>query len=84
MPESKQRKNRNKAKGPTRSRTRQEVATAKSQPPSPTWYVVLMTVLMAVGVVMVVARLMFALDQWILYVGLLLIAVGFLMTTSYR
>jgi positive regulator of sigma E activity len=33
---------------------------------------------------MVVARLMFALDQWILYVGLLLIAVGFLMTTSYR
>ena len=85
MPESKHRKNRKQAKGPTRSKTRQEVAAAQSRPPSPTWYVVLMTSLMGVGMLMVVARFMFvSLEQWVLYVGLLLIAAGFLMTTNYR
>jgi hypothetical protein len=81
MPESKRRKPRNS--GPTKSRKPQQVA-AKSQPPSPTWYVVLMTALMAVGVIMVVTRFVLTLDQWVTLVGLGLIAVGFLMTTNYR
>lgn len=82
MPEPKRRKPK---QGPTRSRTPRSVIEARSQPPSPTWYVVLMTILMALGVIMVVSRFMFVqLDQWVLYVGLLLIAAGFLMTTNYR
>jgi hypothetical protein len=82
MPEPKRRK---PNKGPTRSRTPRTVIEARSSPPSPTWYVVLMTSLMALGVIMVVSRFMFVqLDQWVLYVGLLLIAAGFLMTTNYR
>ncbi|MDH4118383.1 MAG: cell division protein CrgA [Acidimicrobiia bacterium] len=81
MPESKRRKPRNT--GPTKSRdlSRQD---AKTQPPSPTWYVVTMTALMAIGVVMVVARFVFSMDQWVTLAGLGLIAVGFLMTTNYR
>ncbi len=81
MPESKRRKPRNT--GPTKSRNPQQVA-AKSQPPSPTWYVILMTALMAIGVVMVITRFVFSWDQWVTLAGLALIAVGFLMTTNYR
>lgn len=81
MPESKRRKPRNS--GPTKSRKPQQVQ-AKSQPPSPTWYVILMTALMAIGVIMVIARFVFSWDQWVTLAGLALIAVGFLMTTNYR
>lgn len=43
-----------------------------------------MTVLMAVGVVLVVARFILNWDNWVTLLGLGLIAAGFLMTTNYR
>jgi hypothetical protein len=84
MPESKRRKPR--YSGPTvgRDQSGQAVSSSKSQPPSPTWYVVLMTALMAIGVIMVITRFVFSWDQWVTLVGLGLIAVGFMMTTNYR
>jgi uncharacterized membrane protein HdeD (DUF308 family) len=81
MPESKRRKPRHS--GPTRSK-KEVVNPTRSKPPSPTWYVVTMTALMGLGVIMVIARFVFSLDQWVTIVGLLLIAAGFLMTTNYR
>jgi positive regulator of sigma E activity len=44
----------------------------------------MMTALMAIGVVMVVARFVFEWQQWVTLAGLACIAVGFLMTTNYR
>lgn len=82
MPESKRRKPRNP--GPTRARDHHGQVAAKSQPPSPTWYVVMMTTLMAIGVIMVISRFVFSWDQWVTLTGLGLIAIGFLMTTNYR
>lgn len=82
MPESKRRKPR--YAGPTQSRDHSGQVVSKSAPPSPTWYVVLMTVLMAAGVILVISRFVFSWDQWVTLTGLALIAVGFLMTTNYR
>lgn len=78
MPESKRRKP--KSVGPTRSKK----AAASKKEPSPRWYVALMTGLMAVGVLVVVARFVFETDEWLLLVGLGCISAGFIMTTSYR
>ncbi|MFO7548208.1 MAG: cell division protein CrgA [Acidimicrobiia bacterium] len=82
MPESRKRKPR---KGRTASgrQSPTEVKVERDEP-SPTWYVVTMTGLMAVGVVLVLLRFVFDLDQWVLLVGLGMIAGGFLMTTGYR
>lgn len=82
MPESKRRKPR--YIGPTQSRDHSGQVVSKSAPPSPTWYVVLMTTLMAIGVILVISRFVFSWDQWVTLTGLGLIAAGFLMTTSYR
>ncbi len=78
MPESKRRKP--KSMGPTPSR---HVA-AKEKDPSPQWYVALMTVLMALGVILVLGRFVFQTEQWVLLIGLVLISAGFIMTTNYR
>jgi uncharacterized membrane protein HdeD (DUF308 family) len=59
-------------------------ATAKAKDPSPTWYVALMAGLMVIGVLLVLSRFVFELDQMVLVAGLVCIAAGFLMTTSYR
>jgi len=80
MPESKRRKP--KSTGPTAAK--KASATTSSAPPSPTWYVALMAGLMVVGVILVLLRFVLTLDQWVLLVGLGMIAAGFLMTTNYR
>jgi uncharacterized membrane protein HdeD (DUF308 family) len=59
-------------------------AAAKAKPPSPTWYVVVMAGLMAIGVLLVLSRFVFELDRLVLIGGLVCIAAGFLMTTNYR
>lgn len=79
MPESKRRK----PKNPPQSKKALEAA-AKSKDPSPTWYVGLMAGLMVVGVILVLARFIFELDQLVLLAGLVAISGGFLMTTNYR
>lgn len=79
MPESKRRK----PKNPPQSKKALEAA-AKSKDPSPTWYVAAMAGLMVVGVLLVLLRFIFELDQLWLLAGLLAIAGGFLMTTNYR
>ncbi len=78
MPESKKRKKR-----PPVSAMAVEAAT-KAKEPSPTWYVALMAGLMLVGVVLVLLRFILNLEQAFMFVGLLAIAAGFLMTTNYR
>lgn len=80
MPESKRRK----PKKPQRARPQTVTATAKTAAPSPTWYVALMAGLMVVGVIVVIARFVFQLDNWVTVGGLAMIAAGFLMTTNYR
>ena len=78
MPESKRRKP--KHSGPTPSRKPKEV----TREPSPTWYVVLMFAMMALGVALVLLRYFLSWDNIILVLGLGFIAGGFLMTTAYR
>lgn len=80
MPESKRRK----PKQTTATRPKNPAATAHEGDPSPTWYVATMGGLMVVGVLLVLARFIFSLDQLWLVGGLVLIAGGFLMTTNYR
>jgi hypothetical protein len=81
MPESKRRK----PKRPSLARTPTPAAkSVKLKTPSPTWYVALMAGLMGVGVVLVLLRFVFELQQWLLIAGLGAIAAGFLMTTNYR
>jgi uncharacterized membrane protein YjjP (DUF1212 family) len=84
MPKSKGRKKANRR--PTPPKKRQEVA--KKQPPSPTWYVVLMWGLMAVGILVILINYMGLLpggtSNAYLIAGLLGIAVGFAMTLNYR
>lgn len=82
MPESRKRKPRKQSK-PAGRPSPTEV-TVKKDEPSPTWYVATMAGLMAVGVILVLVRFVFGLDQWVLLVGLGMIAGGFLMTTGYR
>jgi len=79
MPESKRRKPKNR---PQSSKAAEAAARAKE--PSPTWYVAMMAGLMVVGVVLVLARFIFDMNQVLLLVGLGAIAAGFLMTTNYR
>lgn len=59
-------------------------AAAKAKEPSPTWYVAVMAGLMVVGVILVLVRFVFQLDQLVMFAGLVAIAVGFAMTTNYR
>lgn len=79
MPESKRRKPKNRPQSPQAAE-----AAAKAKEPSPTWYVAMMAGLMVAGVVLVLARFIFEMDQVLLLVGLGAIAAGFLMTTNYR
>ena len=79
MPESKRRKPKNLP--PSKQAL---AAAAKEKDPSPTWYVAVMAGLMVVGVLLVLVRFVFELDQLVLVGGLVAIAAGFLMTTNYR
>ncbi|HEY5685459.1 MAG TPA: cell division protein CrgA [Acidimicrobiia bacterium] len=80
MPQSKRRKPKNLTATPPSS----PAAAEHKRDPSPTWYVVLMAGLMVVGVLLVLARFIFSLDQLMLIAGLALIAAGFMMTTNYH
>jgi len=79
VPESKRRKSKSR---PAPALT--AAAAAKAKDPSPTWYVALMAGLMVIGVILVLIRFIFELDQLVLVGGLVCIAIGFLMTTNYR
>lgn len=59
-------------------------AAAKAKDPSPTWYVAVMAGLMVLGVILVLVRFVFQLDQLVMFGGLVAIAIGFAMTTNYR
>ena len=80
MPESKRRKPKKGHRQPTKPAT----AEVKQKGPSPTWYVALMAALMGIGVVLVIVRFLFNLDNLFTIVGLAMIAGGFFMTTNYR
>lgn len=82
MPESKRRKPKNA--GPTQSRTASNTLLSNDDDASPTWYVAVMAGLMVVGTLLVLARFVFSMHQFVLLVGLGLIAAGFFMTTNYR
>ena len=78
MPVSKTRKKKNS--GPTQSATPKKETHAES----PTWYVWSMVGLMALGTVTVVSAYLFSLGNITLVVGLILIAIGFLMTMNWH
>ncbi|HEX6945942.1 MAG TPA: cell division protein CrgA [Acidimicrobiia bacterium] len=78
MPESKRRKPKSR---PLSSAAQ---AASKAKEPSPTWYVAMMAGLMIVGVLAVLARFVFQLDQIVMFGGLVAIAIGFAMTTNYH
>ena len=78
MPESKRRKPKSKPLSPAAQ------AAAKAKDPSPTWYVVTMAGLMVLGVILVLVRFVFQLDQLVMFGGLVAIAIGFAMTTNYH
>ena len=82
MPESKRRKPKNPS--PTKSRTAYNAVLNTNEDPSPTWYVAVMAGLMIVGTLLVLIRFIFRQDQFLLILGLGLIAAGFFMTTNYR
>lgn len=82
MPESKRRKPKNTSA--TKSRTANNAVLSSGDDPSPTWYVAVMAGLMIVGTLLVLARFIFGMEQWLLLLGLALIAGGFFMTTNYR
>ena len=82
MPESKRRKPKNTSA--TQSRTANNAVLRTDEDPSPTWYVAVMAGLMIVGTLLVLVRFIFRQDQFLLIVGLGLIAAGFFMTTNYR
>ncbi|MFO7300222.1 MAG: cell division protein CrgA [Actinomycetes bacterium] len=79
MPESKRRKRKSRPLSP-----QAQQAATKTKEPSPTWYVALMAGLMILGVILVLVRFIFQLDQFVMFIGLLAIAIGFAMTTNYR
>lgn len=83
MPESKGRRKSKQIKRPTPPKNPVRKAEA-ARGPSPTWYVAVMFGLMALGVLMVVARYIFQLDNTLLIGGLVAIGVGFIMTTNYH
>lgn len=78
MPESKRRKPNGRPIPPSGA------TQTKKKDASPTWYVVVMAGLMAVGVILVLLRFIFELDRMVLIGGLVGIAAGFVMTTNYR
>ncbi len=78
MPESKRRKPKSRPLSPAAE------AAAKGKEPSPTWYVAVMAGLMVLGVILVIVRFAFQLDQTFMFAGLVVIAIGFAMTTNYR
>ncbi|HVR32836.1 MAG TPA: cell division protein CrgA [Acidimicrobiia bacterium] len=80
MPESRRRK----PKQTSATRPSNPATAAHQEDPSPTWYVATMAGLMIAGVLMVLMRFIFSLDQVFLLGGLTLIAAGFIMTTNYR
>ncbi len=82
MPESKRRKPKNTSA--TKSRTANNAVLSQNEDPSPTWYVAVMAGLMIVGTLLVLVRFIFGMEQWLLLLGLALIAAGFFMTTNYR
>ncbi len=82
MPESKRRKPKNSSA--TKSRTANNAVLNTDEDPSPTWYVAVMAGLMIVGTLLVLVRFIFRQDQFLLILGLGLIAAGFFMTTNYR
>jgi uncharacterized membrane protein HdeD (DUF308 family) len=82
MPESKRRRPKNTSA--TKSRTANNAVLNRNEDPSPTWYVAVMAGLMIVGTLLVLVRFVFGLDQYVLLLGLALIAAGFFMTTNYR
>ena len=77
-PVSKTRKK--KHSGPTPSSTPKKETHAES----PKWYTWTMVGLMAVGTITVVSAYLFSLGNITLIVGLLLIAIGFLMTMNWH
>lgn len=81
MPQSKRRKPKYVRPTPPSNPTRDAT---KGLPPSPRWYVALMSGLLGIGVLVVIARFTFSLDNWVTGVGLMAIAGGFFMTTNYR
>jgi uncharacterized membrane protein HdeD (DUF308 family) len=82
MPESKRRKPKNTSA--TKSRTAGNAVLNQGDDPSPTWYVAVMAGLMIGGTLIVLARFIFGMEQYVLLLGLALIAAGFFMTTNYR
>ena len=83
MPKSKVRK---KKKSQPGRPTPPSKPASKIKGESPIWYVVTMFGLMALGIVLVVLNYVITntFGGWGLWVGLLGIAAGFLMTTNYR
>lgn len=82
MPQSKRRKPKHTT--PTVSKNPVAASASRSRPDSPTWYVAVMSGLMGAGVLAVLARFVWQMDNWVTGVGLVAIAVGFFMTTNYR
>ncbi|HUO46636.1 MAG TPA: cell division protein CrgA [Acidimicrobiia bacterium] len=82
MPESKRRKTQKPRRPPASRQT--ATAMIKEKGPSPTWYVAVMIGLMVIGLLLVIARFVFQLPQYWLFVGLIAIGGGFIMTTNYR
>ena len=85
MPVSKGRKKAKKRPTPPKNPTVSEVS---EKGPSPTWYVVTMFGLMAVGILVILVNYMGILpgntNNWYLIGGLAMIGVGFAMTLNYR
>lgn len=82
MPQSKRRHRKHTT--PTVSKNPASASASRSRPDSPTWYVAVMSGLMGTGVLAVLARFVWQLDNWVTGVGLVAIAIGFFMTTNYR
>lgn len=84
MPVSKGRKKANRRPTPPKHKP----APVKEKGPSPTWYVVLMFGLMAVGVIVIILNYVGVLpggtDNMYLIAGLAGIGAGFAMTLNYR
>ena len=83
MPESKGRRKSKTVRRPTPPKSA-VAAREKDSKESPMWYVYLMFGLMALGVVLVVARYILETEQWVMLAGLGAIGVGFMMTTNYH
>lgn len=81
MPESKRRK----PKAPVATRpTKPAQAEIAAKGPSPRWYVWTMFGLLGAGVILVIIPLIFSLDRVYTLTGLVMIGLGFFMTTNYR